>query len=148
MEKTQQNQQNKNRREVRTPTLFARNIQMNGMWNRLSLSDSEVAKVERHHREYTVSLMQQCLDDAKEIVKANTLTWVEDLQATIIAKELFNKRCHKIFTLVSNALDEKARRVRGTPTLTYNLSVQNGEEVDSPRLSVVEEKIQTSPEAN
>ena len=87
---------------------FAKNCQINGWWLRISLSNDELLAVETQHREYAKQIIQQCLDDAQHIGLKNK-------KAVILATALFDKRCHKIYTYISNALDEKVKQARNNP---------------------------------
>jgi len=92
--------------EVNTP--FAKNCQINGWWLRISLNDNELQAVEKQHREHTKQIMKECLSDAGELGQKNK-------KAVMIATALFDKRAHKIYTYISNALDEKVRKSRESP---------------------------------
>ncbi len=129
--KQQPNNKRKKDEEVVVRTPFARNCRLkNGGWIRVSLSNKEVEAVTNQHRERVKQIMQECFLDACQIFMNNRVGGIGYLERVMVAQALFDKRCSKIFTEISNALDEKVRRERvekSSPTHTQKTTAKGGE---------------------
>lgn len=86
------------------PTI-SQNFRNNGGWATLTLTEQEIDRLEELHREYTVRVMKECIEDAR---MRNGL-----VDFPKVAAALFEARAEKFFTWVMRALQDKTRMVRG-----------------------------------
>lgn len=84
---------------------FAKNCRLNGEWVIVDLNSGELLALEQKHRQDARQVMRECLEDAGELGLKNQ-------RKVITASALFDKRCHSVYTVIQNALDEKVRLER------------------------------------
>jgi hypothetical protein len=80
------------------------NYTYKGDWRTLKLSDSEIRKLRDLHRDYTVKVMVECIEDAGMAFR--------DVKNDNIACALFEARAEKFFTWTMRALKEKTKLAR------------------------------------
>lgn len=78
--------------------LFKTNV---GEWKWLVFSKQEESDIRQKHRENSVEIYKQCLEDAKKIMGTDS-----NLAILETAAALFNKRCDAIYSVLSAALDD------------------------------------------
>ena len=101
------------------PTI-SKNYNYKGMWKVLCLSDREIEQIMTAHRQHTINVMKESLEDAKSMIKSS--------DNDMVACALFEARAEKLFTWIQRAFDDKTRNAR-----------ENG---GSP---VTEERVRPSP---
>ncbi len=84
---------------------FAKNCRLNDEWVIVDLNSSELSALEQKHRQNAKQVMRECLEDATELGLKNQ-------RKVMTASALFDKRCHSVYTVIQNALDEKVRLER------------------------------------
>jgi len=85
---------------------ISQNFKYNGGWNTLKLSESDIEKLRKSHRENTLKLMRQCVEDAGILNSSNPV------DVTQAACALFEARADKFFTWIMRALKDKTKSAR------------------------------------
>jgi len=88
----------------KAPTI-TQNYRYNGGWKTFSFSEKDMTKLSSLHREHTLEVMKQCVEDVME-----SLPPCIDL--TEAACALFEARVEKLFTWIQRALKEKTQAAR------------------------------------
>lgn len=76
------------------------------VWEEIRLTDQEEREIEEKARQEHLTLMRQCIEDAKKIAQESDL---KDFQSDVItiAKSLFDKRASHTVFLKENTCKEK-----------------------------------------
>ena len=80
------------------------NFRYNGGWSSIKLTQSDIEKISELHREHTVKVMKECLEDAGLIF--------QNVQTDRVACALFEARSEKFFTWVVRVLQDKVKLAR------------------------------------
>ena len=88
----------------KAPTI-TQNYRYNGGWKTLSLTENDMAKLLSLHRDHTLEVMKQCVEDVMEQLPSG-------VDLTTAACALFEARVEKLFTWIQRALKEKTQAAR------------------------------------
>jgi len=84
---------------------ITQNYRYNGGWKTLSLTEKDMATLKALHREHTLNVMRQCVEDALDGLPPC-------IDLTEAACSLFEARAEKLFTWIQRALKEKTQMAR------------------------------------
>ena len=83
--------------------MYSKNFKNGGEWDNVTLSDEEVQEVQEQLRAKNLEIMKKCLRDSKGL---------NDCINSTIAAALFSKLGESGFTVLQNALEHKARKIK------------------------------------
>jgi len=83
--------------------MYAKNFKNGEEWDSVTLSDEEVKETLEQLRAKNLEIMKKCLRDAKQL---------NDCINSTIAAALFSKLGESGFTVLQNALEHKARKIK------------------------------------